>query len=69
MELYIITFLEQGHIIDQYIKVFKDIQQASQFAVNQKQGYESFRIDRVKELEGFEIIVKEVQHEEDISAH
>jgi hypothetical protein len=69
MELYIITFFEQGHIVDQYVKVFRDIKQATQFATNEKMDYESFRVDRVKELEGYQIIVKEVTDEKDISAH
>lgn len=69
MNLYIITFLEQGHIVDQYMRVFKDIYQASQFAINQKQDYESFRIDVIKEIDGFNIIAKEVLDEKDISTH
>jgi hypothetical protein len=69
MELYIITFIEQGHIIDQYVKPFKDIQQAGQFAVNQIQGYESFRIDRITEVDGYQVYLKEVDYEKNISAH
>lgn len=69
MNLYIITFFEQGHTIDQYIRVFKDIQQASQFAVNQKQDYESFRIDKITEVDNFKIIIEEVEDEKDIPAH
>jgi hypothetical protein len=51
------------------MRVFKDIYQASQFAINQKQDYESFRIDVIKEIDGFNIIAKEVLDEKDISTH